>query len=136
MSTIRVLHCGLGPVGCAVVKQTANRSGLKSVGGVDIDPRKAGRDLADVVGMTERLALSVSTDVTKAIKSARPDVVVLCTGSSIAYVMPQIETILKSKIPVVSTAEELCYPSSTHVRSARKIHQWAQKAKVAVLGTG
>ena len=50
--------------------------------------------------------------------------------------MPQIETILKSKTPIVSTTEELSYPGYTHIRQARQIHALAKKAKVAVLGTG
>jgi 4-hydroxy-tetrahydrodipicolinate reductase len=60
----------------------------------------------------------------------------LCTASSIKKVMPQIETILKSKTAIVSTTEELSYPGYTHIRYARQIHAWAKKAKVAVLGTG
>src|SRR4029453_213826 len=54
----------------------------------------------------------------------------------IKKLLPQIETILKTKTPIVSTNEELCYPGHTHVRAARQIHAWARKAKVAVLATG
>jgi 2,4-diaminopentanoate dehydrogenase len=78
----------------------------------------------------------VSNDARKALKSAKPDVVILCTSSSIKTVMPQIETIVKAKIPIVSTTEELAYPGYTHIRQARQIHAWAKAAKVAVLGTG
>ncbi len=136
MPAIRVLHFGLGPIGAAVVKQVASRQGFKSVGGVDIDPAKAGRDLGDVVGLGRRLGVKVWNDAAKALKSARPDVVVLCTSSSIKKVMPQIETILKAKKPIVSTTEELSYPDYTHITQARRIHGWAKKAKVGVLGTG
>src|SRR4029434_4503508 len=75
-------------------------------------------------------------DAAKALRSAEPDVVMLCTASSIKKVMPQIETILRSKVAIVSTTEELSYPGYTHIRQARQIHEWAKKAKVAVLGTG
>jgi len=136
MPSIRVLHVGLGPIGVAIVKQVATRPGFKIVGGVDIDAAKAGRDLGDVVGLSKRLSVKVSGDVTKALKSTKPDVVILCTSSSIKKVMPQIEAILKSKTPIVSTTEELSYPGYTHIRQARQIHTWAKKAKVAVLGTG
>ena len=50
--------------------------------------------------------------------------------------MPVLETIFKSKTPVVSTTEELSYPGYTHIRQARQVDAWARKAKVAVLGTG
>ena len=133
---IRVLHFGLGPIGAAIVKQVAARPGFKVVGGVDIDPAKIGRDLGDVVGLTKRLGVKVWSDAGKALKSMKPDVVVLCTSSSIKKVMPQIAAILKTKTPIVSTTEELSYPGYTHIRQARQIHAWAKKAKVGVLGTG
>ena len=134
--SIRVMHFGVGPVGAAVAQQIAHRHGFKSVGGIDIDPTKVGRDLGDVAGLTRRLDIKVSNDASKALKSARPDVVVLCTSSALKNVMPQIETILKAKLPIVSTTEELAYPGYTQIRLARRIHNWAKKARVAVLGTG
>jgi hypothetical protein len=136
MPDIRVMPFGLGPIGAAIVKQLAQRPGFKIVGAIDIDPAKVGRDLGDVVGLPKRLGVKVSDDATKALKSAKPQVVVLCTGSSIKDVLPQIETILKAKTAIVSTTEELAYPGYTHIRQARQIHAWAKKAKVAVLGTG
>jgi hypothetical protein len=136
MPHIRVMHFGLGPIGAAVVRQVAARPGLQSVGGIDIDPTKVGSDLGDVVALPKRLGVLVSGDARKALKAAKPDVVVLCTSSSIVNVMPQIETILESRKPIVTTTEELAYPGYTHIRQARRIHDWATKAKAAVLGTG
>jgi 2,4-diaminopentanoate dehydrogenase len=136
MPNIRVMHFGLGPIGAAIVKQVATRPGFKIVGGIDIDPAKVGRDLGDVVGLPKRLGVKVLGDAAKALKAARPDVVMLCTSSSVKRVMPQIETILKSKTAIVSTTEELSYPFHTNVRYARQIDSWAKKARVGVLGTG
>jgi hypothetical protein len=136
MPNIRVLHFGLGPIGVAIVKQAASRPGFKIVGAIDIDPAKAGRDLGDVAGLSITLKVKVSSDAEKALKSAKPDVVVLCTSSSVAKVLPQIKSVLKQKVAIVSTTEELSYPGYTHLREGRKIHALAKKAKVAVLGTG
>jgi 4-hydroxy-tetrahydrodipicolinate reductase len=136
MPNIRVMHFGLGPIGAAIVKQVASRPGFKIVGGIDIDPSKVGRDLGDVVGLSKRLGVKVSGDASKALKAAKPDVVMLCTSSSVKRVMPQIEAILKSRTAIVSTTEELSYPFHTNVRYAKQIDSWAKKAKVGVLGTG
>ncbi|MEO6236253.1 MAG: dihydrodipicolinate reductase [Vicinamibacterales bacterium] len=133
---IRVLHYGLGPIGAAVVRQVATRRGFKIVGAVDIDPAKAGRDLADVAGVGRKLGVKISNDARKTIKATRPDVVVLCTVSSLKKVLPQMEEILKLKVPIVSTTEELAYPTSGNMKYARALHEMARKAKVAVLGTG
>jgi hypothetical protein len=136
MPIIRVLHFGLGPIGASIVKQIAARPGFKIVGGIDIDASKVGRDLGEVVGLGKRLGVRVQDDAAKALKAARPDIVVHCTSSLIRKVMPQIETILKSKAAIISTTEELSYPGHTHIRQSRQIHAWATKARVAVLGTG
>ena len=133
---IKVLHFGLGPIGAGVVKQVAARKGFKIVGAVDIDPGKVGRDLGDVAGVGRSLKIKVSGDARKAIKSSKPDVVVLCTNSSLKKILPQVETILRLRVPIVSTTEELAYPTKGNMRYARAIHQLARKAKVAVLGTG
>jgi 4-hydroxy-tetrahydrodipicolinate reductase len=106
------------------------------VGAADIDPTKAGRDLGEVAGVGRRLRIKVSGDVRKAIKTAKPDAVVLCTSSSLKKVLPQMEEILKLKVPIVSTTEELAYPTKGNMRYARAIHQLARKSRVAVLGTG
>jgi 2,4-diaminopentanoate dehydrogenase len=44
--------------------------------------------------------------------------------------------VLKHKVPVVSTTEELAYPWFSNKKLARRIDAAARKAKVAVLGTG
>lgn len=133
---IKVLHFGLGPIGAAVVRQVAARKGFRIVGAVDIDPAKAGRDLGVVADVGRPLKIKVSDDAKKAIKASKPDVVVLCTQSSLKKVTPQIEAILKQKVAIVSTTEELAYPNGANLKYARAIHQMAKKAKVAVIGTG
>jgi hypothetical protein len=135
-SSIRVLHFGIGPIGAAVVRQVASRPGFRIVGAVDIDPAKAGRDLGEVAGAGRPLKIRVSSDPKKALKGAKPDVVVLCTSSSLKRVMPQMEIILKAKVPIVSTTEELAYPAGSNVKLARAIDRLARKAKAAVVGTG
>ncbi len=133
---IRVLHFGLGPIGLGIVRQVAARKGFKIVGAVDIDPAKVGRDLGEIAGLSQALRVKVSDDARKTIKATKPDVAVMCTNSALRRVLPQFETVLKLKVPIVSTTEELAYPTRRNLRYAREIHQLAKKAKVAVLGTG
>jgi 4-hydroxy-tetrahydrodipicolinate reductase len=130
------LHFGLGPIGLGIVRLVAARRGFRIVGAVDIDPGKIGRDLGEVAGLGRRLRVRVAGDARKAIKASAPDVAIMCTHSSLEDVLPQFETVLKSKVPIVSTTEELAYPTRPNMRYARKIHELAKKHKVAVLGTG
>jgi 4-hydroxy-tetrahydrodipicolinate reductase len=134
--TIRVMLMGLGPIGAAVARQVAARRGLRIVAAVDIDPEKIGRDVGQVIGLERRLRLKVTGDVVAALRATRPQVAVLCTGSSLRKVMPQFEAVLKAKVPIVSTTEELAYPWRTNRALAKKLDLLAKKAKVAVAGTG
>jgi 4-hydroxy-tetrahydrodipicolinate reductase len=133
---IRVLMYGLGPIGAAVARQVASRKGFQIVGAVDIDHEKVGLDLGEVIGLDKKLRVRITNDVAGAIKSGKPDVAVLCTSSSLKTVMPQIEALLKKKIAIVSTTEELSYPVGKNRALAKKIDALAKKAKVAVVGTG
>ncbi|MEO8362101.1 MAG: dihydrodipicolinate reductase, partial [Vicinamibacteria bacterium] len=133
---IRVMFMGLGPIGCAVVKQVAGRKGFKIVGAIDVDPAKAGKDLGDVAGVGRKLRVKVSTDAAAALKAAKPDVVAHCTVSSIKAAIPQFQAILAARVPIVSSTEELSYPWRSNRAAAKKIDEMAKKAKVAVLGTG
>lgn len=133
---IRVLHVGLGPIGLGVVRQVAGRKGLTAVGAVDVDPGKVGRDLGDVAELGRKLRLKVSDDVDAVIRATKPDVAILCTSSSIARLVPQVAAIVKRRVPIVSTTEELAYPTRARRRFARQIDELAKKGRVAVLGTG
>ncbi|NQW03015.1 MAG: dihydrodipicolinate reductase [Acidobacteria bacterium] len=133
---IKVLHIGLGPIGAGVVRQVATRKGFKIVGAVDIDPAKVGKDLGEICGVGRKLRIKVTSDIAKAIKATKPDVAVLCTNSSLKAVVGQFEAVLKLRVPIVSTTEELAYPVKSNAAAARKIDRLAKKAKVAVLGTG
>jgi hypothetical protein len=133
---INVLHIGLGPIGAAVVRQVAARKGMTIVGAVDADASLAGRDLGDVCGLRRKLGVLVHEDLTKAIKAAKPDIVVLCTDPALKKALPLIEQVLKLKVPIVATTEELVYPVKHHRAMAKKIDALARRARVAVLATG
>jgi 4-hydroxy-tetrahydrodipicolinate reductase len=82
------------------------------------------------------VGVKVSADAAATLRAAKPDVVLHCTLSPLKAVVPQLETIFKAKVPVVSTTEELSYPYHSNKRLAKKIDEMAKKAKVAVVGTG
>jgi 4-hydroxy-tetrahydrodipicolinate reductase len=119
-----------------VGRQLAARDGFRIVGAIDVDPAKVGSDVAEIAALSQPLRVKVSPDARKVIKYTKPDVVVLCTSSSMRTVMPQIEGILKAKVAIVTTTEELSFPVRRNAPLAKRIDAMARKAKVAVLSTG
>jgi 4-hydroxy-tetrahydrodipicolinate reductase len=133
---VRVLLYGLGPIGLMVGRQIVSRDGLRIVGAVDVDPAKVGRDLGEIAGLDRPLRVKVTPDARAALRQSKPDIVVLCTSSSVKAVMPQIEDVLKARVPIVTTTEELSYPVKRNAALAKRIDAMARKARVAVLSTG
>ncbi|MCD4699052.1 MAG: Gfo/Idh/MocA family oxidoreductase [Phycisphaerae bacterium] len=136
MSTLKVVQIGVGPIGQRVVKYLLEREGMEVVAAVDPAPDKSGKDLGEVSGMEKSLGITVSPNLTEAMKTSKPDVAVLCTTSSMEKAVPQIEEIISHKLPVVSTCEELAYPWQTQPGLSKRLDEAARKAGVAVLGTG
>src|SRR5215207_9089906 len=111
--TIRVLQVGLGPIGMGVVRQLATRPGFELVGAVDTRSDLAGRDVAEVCGLTRRVGDSilspvggsVAGELAPALEALRPQAVVVCTSSALERVAPTLETCLEAGAAVVSTTE-------------------------------
>lgn len=132
----RTMVVGLGPIGCAVARQLVERRDFALVAAVDLDPAKVGRELGEIAGLGRRTGVRIAADLDAALRRARPEVAVLCTGSSLRQVRPLIEAVLARHVAIVSTTEELAYPWRTNAALARRIDLAARKASVAVVGTG
>ena len=133
---IRVVLVGLGPIGAAVARQLDVRKGFQLVGAVDIDPAKIGRDAGEVLELGRRLRVRVADRIGETLTATKPDVAVLCTSSELTRVLPQLEEVLKRRVPIVTTTEEAAYPIPKNRRLVRRLDEAARKAKVAVIGTG
>jgi 4-hydroxy-tetrahydrodipicolinate reductase len=136
----RVALVGLGPIGVEVGKALAGRHGLALLGAADPAPDKAGRPLADLLGgafpgVAIRNGAAALYGETAASRG-RSDVVLLCTGSRLHTVLPQIEEAIAAGFHIVSTCEELAYPDLRHLPMARRVDALARERGVAVLGTG
>ncbi len=136
MRHIKVVQIGLGPLGQKIVQYIAARQGIELVGAVDIDPSITGLDLGIHCGLAAPLNIPVSQSLEESLGKVKADAVILTTVSTMKQVTPQIEEILKSGLPIVSTCEELSYPWDVSKGLATQIDTVAKKAKVAVLGTG
>lgn len=133
---IRVVLFGLGPIGAGIARVAAERSDFQIVGAIDVDPAKVGKDAGEVVGLGRDLGVTVSDDALATLRSARADVVLHATSSSLATVAPQLKEIVQSGASVVSTCEELSYPWDTAKALAEELDRAAHAHRAAILGTG
>ena len=138
----RVCLVGLGPIGVEVGKALAGREGIAFAGAADPAPDKAGKPLASLLGLPDAFP-GINVTPTAAALYANTaagrdhsDVAVLCTGSRLHSMLPQIEEAIEAGLHIVSTCEELAYPELHHTPMARQIDRKAREKGVAVLGTG
>jgi 4-hydroxy-tetrahydrodipicolinate reductase len=135
----RVALVGLGPIGIEVGRAVQGRSGIEVLGAADPATDKAGRTLGEILGGDGPFPVVASArdlyHQTSA-RRGRRDVVLLCTGSRLESVAPQIEEAVEAGFHVVSTCEELSLPGFRHADLAGRIDAKAKQHGVAVLGTG
>jgi 4-hydroxy-tetrahydrodipicolinate reductase len=138
-SAARVALVGLGPIGIEVGRAVLGRSGIEILGAADPAPDKAGRMLGELVPGASPTPVAPSARALYSLSApgrTRRDVVLLCTGSRLESVAPQILEAVEAGFHVVSTCEELSYPDLKHGELTRKIDAAAKQHGVAVLGTG
>jgi 4-hydroxy-tetrahydrodipicolinate reductase len=132
----RVLLVGLGPIGAAVLHLVTERPGLMLTSAVDVDPAKVGRDAGAVAGLAAPVGVPVRASVAEALVAGPADVALLCTGSHLESVAPQIEGLIDAGLNVISTCEELAYPSVHNAAAGERLDRLARERGVRVIGAG
>jgi len=132
---MRVMQIGLGPIGCAVSRLLIQKPGWHIVAAVDADPAKQGRDLGEIVGLEQRLGITVTSDLST-LQGSDIDVAFLTTVSTFPEVWPTLSTLIQHGIDVVASTEELFYPYYRYAEQASALDELAKQHGVSVLGTG
>lgn len=129
-----VVQFGCGPIGRRIARLAASRPSLQLMAGIDTDPRLRGHDIGEVAGGAPLGALIF--DAWEQMPANVVDIAIHTTGSSLLAVAPQLRALLAEGVNVVSTCEELAFPSGDNVKVAATLHDHALAAKVTLLGTG
>lgn len=132
VSSARCIIFGLGPIGIGIT-EVALEHGHTIVGAVDIDPKKAGRPLSDLIPGADPLTIQHTADQ---LLNAGADVVLHSTQSRLAQVTPQLMPILDAGLNVISTCEELAYPWRHHPKEAALLDQLGKARGARVIGLG
>ncbi|MCS7230318.1 MAG: dihydrodipicolinate reductase [Candidatus Kryptonium sp.] len=134
---INAVQFGLGPIGqlCAKTIIQKHSDVINLVGAVDINPNKIGKDIGELIGI-EPTGILVEDDIKKIVKKRKVDLVFHTTTSFMEDVKEQIVELIKLKLNIVSSTEELFFPWIRNREIAHEIDSLAKKFKVRVLGTG
>lgn len=138
MEKVRVGLWGFGAMGRGMAKMLLDKEGLEIVSVCDLDPNKTGKSMFELLGLEKgnRKDVLIEPDYKKAFTEKCADVVLLATDSFVKNAFSKIEYILKQKINVISTAEEMAYPQAQSPEMAKDLDRIAKENGVSVLGTG
>lgn len=133
---IRIMLFGIGAVQSLIARELLKKKGAQIVSAIDVSPDKTGKDLGDILGLSDKLGVTVVENIDKAFSGAKPDLAVHATSSSLPHVYSQIASCVKKKCGVLSTCEELVYPYFKNPNLADDLDKLAKKYDVAVVGAG
>jgi hypothetical protein len=133
---IKVILYGVGAIGSEVARFALTRAWLEVVGAVDSDAAKIGRDLGEVLQLGRKLGVEVSGDPAALFKRVKADAVVLTTGSFLPAIYDQLEMAVQAGLNVVTSAEELAFPTLQSAELAEKLDGLAKAKGVTIKGTG
>lgn len=133
---VRVIGYGVGPIGAETLRQALRTPWVQVVGAIDIDPAKAGHDLGEVLGLDRALGVPVSADAGACLAQTPADIIIHCAGSRLPAVRAHLAACIAAGLRVVSSAEELLFPTLRHPEIARDLDRMAREGGVALLGTG
>jgi len=133
---LKLAQFGLGPIGVETLKLAAGKPWAEVVGGIDIDPAKAGRDLGEMTETPSLRGRMVYNSVEELLEHARPDVVLHATVSKFAAAFPQIAPLARRGISVVSSCEELLFPQLGDPCLASDFDEICREHGARVVGTG
>jgi len=133
---VKVAVIGLGAVGQAVTRLLLQTPGVKLVGTADSAPLVGGQDLGVALGLPRKLRTRVAGDPDRFIRKLGADVAVVCTSSLVKQIRPQLVALLSRRIRVLTTCEELAFPTPARAAAFREIDRLARAKKVPVLASG
>ncbi|HLH52662.1 MAG TPA: dihydrodipicolinate reductase [Verrucomicrobiae bacterium] len=131
---LKVAQMGLGPIGLECLKALAEAPWAQVVGAVDIDPAKCGADLAVLIGQKALRGLRVCASPEELKQS--PEIIFHTAVSRFKDAYEQLEALARRGINVVSSCEELVFPSLRQPRLAQRLDALCRKTGARVVGTG
>jgi len=135
MLNIKVLIIGIGEIGLKVASYILERKGLEIVGILEKDVAKIGKDIGNLLNR-KKTGILVSDSLEEIVKKSKPEVAIVTTISDINLVFESIKDLIKYKIAVISTCEELSYPWEKAKKVANEIDKLAKENDVSIIGTG
>ncbi|MDY0074393.1 MAG: 2,4-diaminopentanoate dehydrogenase [Acholeplasmataceae bacterium] len=137
MEKIKVIIWGFGAMGRGMAQMLLLKKGVEIVGICDVNHAIVGKNFIDVLGIpSDHPKVFITENIDLLLDHQKADVVLLCTDSFVKGAFDKIKKIVTHGINVISTAEEMAYPTASEPELSQQIDHLAKAFGVTVLGTG
>lgn len=145
MDKIKVIIWGFGAMGSGMAEMLLKKQGVIITGICDSHPDRKGKEMMEVLKTNGNLSDTDSINHPKVVIKEKienivspgcADVVLLATDSFTKKAYEKIVYLLENKLNIVSTAEEMAYPSASEPELTVQMDKIAKANGVSVLGTG
>lgn len=127
---IRIVLFGYGSLGKEIFQTLNENSQFKIAAVIDNDESKIGKILS--TNSSDKIKILSSIDKLK----SKADILIHVATSSIDEAYLQFCSIAKKKIPIISTCEQLVYPTKNNKKTVKKINFLAKRYGISILGVG
>ena len=131
---LKVAQIGLGPIGLECLRVLSGIPWARVVGAIDIDPAKCGANLAELTREKRLRGIAVCKS-TGQLKET-PDLIFHTAVSRFKNAYEQLDQLARRGINVVSSCEELVFPSLREPRLAASLDRLCRASGARIVGTG
>ena len=109
MRNVNVALWGFGAMASGIAKVLLEKEGVTVIGACDIDPRKIGKSIYELLNVEQgdRPDAVVTNDIATLIDRDKCDICVIATDSFTKKVYPKVCYVVERGVNVITTAEEM-----------------------------
>ena len=136
MNKIKVVQYGCGKMSIYTMKY-AMEQGMEIVGAIDINPDVIGKDVGEIIGISDIGVKVVSVEYAEEmLKKVSPDICIITTMSLMKDVKDAFLLCAKLGINAISTCEEAFYPMNSNPKLTEEIDRLAKENNCTITGSG
>lgn len=137
MEKIRAIQYGCGKMSMFTMKYMLDK-GVEIVGAIDINPDVVGKDIGEIMGLTEKTGITVTHEEQAAelLDELKPDICIVTTRSLIGELEKPLVLCASRGINAITTCEEAFFPMNSNPELFKKINDLAKKNNCTITGSG
>lgn len=135
MKKLNVAVYGTGSMGSGIISLILKKDSLNLVGVISKRKEREGMDVGELIDDKREIGIKVSSSLNKVLDK-KVDVFLHATSSRVSEIYDELVPILKSRINIITIAEEMAYPWVSNKELAESLDNIARENGVTILGTG